>query len=336
MSRPSLLERADLIAWVDEARRAPSVHNIQPARWALREPGTLELSADPSRTLPVADPSGHDVRISLGAAWEGMAIALSRRGLTAGPPQFTGDLASSAAPVARCSIERGGDIDPLASHVSRRATYRGTFAATACEPLDALERQLAPFDVTVVRGRKHIQELAALADEASDGFLEQPGYWSETWAWLRMTPSHPGWPRDGLNADALALSGIERAAAQFLMAPAAFEWMRRFGLARARLSERPKTSSAGAMLLFTAALDEDPFITGRAFYRCWLEVTAAGLSLCPMSVLADSKRTNTHIRDVFRIREGRRLVNVLRVGAAPAGFPSRLTPRLPVEELIAH
>lgn len=334
MSPSPVLERADLFALVDEARRAPSVHNIQPARWSVPEPGTLALGADASRTLPVADPNGHDVRVSLGAAWEGMAIALSGRGLAAGPAQFAAGPAPSAAPVARCSIERGAAADPLAAMVSRRATYRGTFAATASQLLDALERRLAPFDVAVVRERTRIHELAALADDASDELLANPRYWRETWKWLRLLPSHADWARDGLNADALALSGIERAAGQWLMAPAPFEWMRRFGLARALVSERAKTSSAGALLLFTAKADEDPFVTGRTFYRCWLEVTAAGLALCPMSVLADSKRTNNHIRNLFGIRDGRRLVNVLRVGLAPPGFPALLTARLPVDELI--
>ena len=89
MSPVAALGGAELLALVDEARRAPSVHNIQPARWALPEPGVLALHADPGRTLPIADPSGHDVRVSLGAAWEGMSIALSRRGFTAGPPQLS-------------------------------------------------------------------------------------------------------------------------------------------------------------------------------------------------------------------------------------------------------
>ena len=71
MSPAAPLARAELLALVDEGRRAPSVHNIQPARWAALEPGVLALRADPARTLPIADPSGHDVRVSLGAAWEG-------------------------------------------------------------------------------------------------------------------------------------------------------------------------------------------------------------------------------------------------------------------------
>jgi nitroreductase len=339
------LARAELLALVDEARRAPSVHNIQPARWAALEPGVLALRADPTRTLPIADPSGHDVRVSLGAAWEGMSIALSRRGLAAGPPRLaphrTGSRDPSRWPAApdptfevRLSFERGGATDPLVEAVARRAAFRGTFASTPDSMLDGLERRLAPSGLVAVRDRRRIRELAALADDASAEFVASPGYWRETWQWLRLSAAHPDWGRDGLNADALALSGMERAAAGWLMAPAPFEWMRRLGLARALLSEFAKTASAGALLLVTAPTEEDPFITGRAFYRRWLEVTASGLALCPMSVLADSKRANAEIRRLYSLPDGTRLVNVFRVGSAAAGFPRCLTPRLPAEELI--
>jgi hypothetical protein len=86
--------------------------------------------------------------------------------------------------------------------------------------------------------------------------------------------------------------------------------------------------------LFTAASGEDPLVTGRAFYRRWLQVTAAGLALCPMSVLADSKRASEEIRRACGVSAERRLVNVLRIGAAPAGFPAEPTPRIPACELI--
>ena len=68
MSPNSPLTDAGLTALVDEARHAPSVHNIQPARWALLGPEVLALRSDPGRRLPIADPTGHDVRVSLGAA----------------------------------------------------------------------------------------------------------------------------------------------------------------------------------------------------------------------------------------------------------------------------
>lgn len=356
MSLAAPLTRAELLALVDEARRAPSVHNIQPARWAALGPGVLALRADPARTLPIADPAGHDVRLSLGAAWEGMALALARRGFSAAPPRLgygptaPSDLApapagdrpdsgrapsSGGAPFeALLSFERGGPADPLADAVARRAAFRGRFAITPGPALDALARHLEPSGAILVRDRSRIRELAALADEAGDEFLRDPRYWRETWYWLRLSPAHPGWDRDGLNADALALSGFERALGRWLMAPACFEWVRRLGLARALLSERAQTSSAGALMLFTAPAGEDPFVTGRAFYRRWLEVTAGGLALCPMSVLGDSKRANAEMRRLFAIPAGARLVNVLRVGTAPEGFPQRLTPRLPAEELL--
>lgn len=323
------LSRTRLLALVDEARRAPSVHNIQPARWAAVGADTLVLMRDPSRTLPIADPNGHDVRMSLGAAWEGMAIALSRAGDAAEPPEF-----HDATGVARMRISHGAPADPLADQVLRRATCRGDFTPTAAAALAALERILEGSGVIVVRDRTAIRDLARLADDATDEFMRDPRYWRETWQWLRLSHTHPGWDRDGLNADALALSGIERVLGRGLMTPAGIEWMRRLGIARALVSERPKTERSGALLLFTAPVGEDPFETGRAFYRRWLEVTAAGLALCPMSVLADSTRTNAAIRARFALPAARRLVNVLRIGAPPAGFPTRLTPRLPATELL--
>ncbi len=328
MSPGAPLSRADLLALVKDARRAPSVHNIQPARWAAEASG-LTLLADPARTLPIADPSGHDVRVSLGAAWEGMAIALSRLGFEVAAPEM-----GAGQGVAKLRFSRGGTADPLAEQVQRRATFRGVFRPTPAAALDALETRLEASEIVVVRNRNDIRDCAKLADDATDEFLLDPRYWRETWRWLRLSHAHPAWNRDGLNADALALSGIERALGGVLMAPAGFELMRRLGLARALVSERAKTESAGALLLFTAPLNEDSFQTGRAFYRRWLEVTAAGLGLCPMSVLADLPRANEAIRARFALPEARRLVNVLRVGAPPSAFPARLTPRLPAEELL--
>jgi len=332
VSPNSPLTDAGLTALVDEARHAPSVHNIQPARWALLGPEVLALRADPGRRLPIADPTGHDVRVSLGAAWEGMVLALSRRGVSAAPPQLK---APGQEPFeARLVLEPGGIPDPLVDAVARRAAYRGTFARTAGAVLSALERRMEGAGVVVVRDRIRIRELARLADQAGDEFLLDPRYWQETWEWLRLSPAHPGWNRDGLNADALALSGIERTIGRRLMAPAVFGWMRRMGLARALVSERAKIESAGALLLFTAPAGEDPFHTGRAFYRRWLEVTSEGLALCPISVLADSKRVHAEIRRTFSLPAEQRLVNVFRVGAPPPGFPASLTPRLPAQELI--
>ncbi|MGH3054484.1 MAG: hypothetical protein ACRDL7_05845 [Gaiellaceae bacterium] len=324
------MNRADLLALLDEARRAPSVHNTQPARWRDIGHRKLELRADHTRWLKVADASGHDARLSLGAAYEGMAIALAHRGYWVSPPEL---LVEDEA-VARMAFEGGGEPDPLGFAVARRAAYRGKFVPTRGEPLDELKAVLEPHGVSMVRSREQIRTLAKLADRAAEEFLITPGYWSETWEWVRLDPSHAGWNRDGLNAEVLALTAIERKLGRVLMPPGRFELVRRLGLAGLLISERPKTESAAALLLFTARENEDPFETGRAFYRRWLQVTAAGLALCPMSALADSKSANQQMRAMFSIPEERRLVNVFRIGVTPAGYTAKLTPRLPAEELL--
>jgi len=59
-------------ACLEAAAAAPSVHNTQPWRF-LPRPESIEIYADPERLLPVIDPRGRDMAISLGAAF-----ALSR------------------------------------------------------------------------------------------------------------------------------------------------------------------------------------------------------------------------------------------------------------------
>ena len=54
---------------------APSVHNTQPWRFAVR-PGEISLYADPDRWLAVADPAGREMLISCGAALFNARLAL--------------------------------------------------------------------------------------------------------------------------------------------------------------------------------------------------------------------------------------------------------------------
>ena len=103
--------REEQFAIVAEASRAPSVHNVQPARWRFM-PGAVLLLEDVRRRLPDADPSGHDTLVSLGAAWEGMRIALSLRGLELDTPD-TLSVVDEHAPwmrvVARGAVSFAGD-----------------------------------------------------------------------------------------------------------------------------------------------------------------------------------------------------------------------------------
>jgi hypothetical protein len=61
------LEPSMVAAALEVAIRAPSIHNTQPWRWRLDDDG-LVLLADRERQLRVADPDGHSMMLSCGAA----------------------------------------------------------------------------------------------------------------------------------------------------------------------------------------------------------------------------------------------------------------------------
>ena len=81
--RRHVIDLALLKAALDEARLAPSVHNVQPTRWRLAGDRLL-LLGDPARTIPVADPAGRDWRLSHGAHFEGLVAGARGARRTAG------------------------------------------------------------------------------------------------------------------------------------------------------------------------------------------------------------------------------------------------------------
>jgi nitroreductase len=317
-----------------EAARAPTVHNVQPARWRFGPEGAVTLLRAVGRELPVADPAGHDLRVSLGAAWEGMAIALSRRGMGLAEPAGVEGAREEGGllPVAESVIVEGTGEDPLAAQVEARRSFRGRFDPVPADVLRRLEG-VGGDDARYVTDPAAIRAAAELYDDAAWGFVGRPEYHAELHRWMRLSPSHPDWARDGLNADCMALSGVERAAASVLLRPGVFGVLRRLGLAKPVISEAAQTRSASALLLFTPARDMSDFDVGRRFYRLWLEVTALGLAMVPMSALADSPEARERLCREHRVPASRRLANVLRVGRVPVGGAAR-SPRLPVEELL--
>lgn len=329
-----MLDRALLEELLAEVRLAPSVHNIQPTRWRLVNEDTLLLLEATMRRLPAADPSGHDVRLSHGAAIEGLSLALGRRGLRIAEVEPVGEPGASGGlqPVARIAIAAGGQADGLADFVSARASWRGGF-----RPFDQPgEAALSMFsatagDVQLVRGTDSIDAIARLADEAGLHFLCDDAHRAELLHWMRLSRSDPSYERDGLSAEAMAMPGVVAFGTRFVLGPL-FPLLRRLGLAATLASERGKFANS-AVALFHRPEGEDPLTTGRAFYRAWLMLTAQRLAACPVSVLADWPASNRQLVERHSVPSGRRLVNVFRLGLT-AGSPPGGKARLPVAELI--
>lgn len=315
-----------------EVSRAPSVHNVQPARWRFDD-GGVTLLHDRSRTLPAADPTGRDVEASLGASFEGMCLALSRFGLgLTEPRRAVDDGEGEFRSICTARFVAGESLDLLAEHVPRRRSWRGAFMPADAFDLISLETTMnARNDARLLIGKEDISCVARLNDECSWEFMRDPSYQAELHAWMRLSPADPLWGVDGLNAECLAMSAGERHAASLLFRPSVFRLLKTIGVARALVAEAARVRSAAAAIVFHRPQDEPPFESGRAFYRLWLEITAAGLVACPMSSIADSASGSAEVRARCRIPGERRIVNVLRVGKASSKPPR--SPRLPLSEL---
>ena len=318
-----------------DVSRAPSVHNIQPARWRFGE-DMVTLLHERKRRLTAGDPTGRDVEASLGASFEGMRLALSRLGLGLTQPlQVVDDAEGQLRTVCTAQIVGGELFDPLADQVSRRRSWRGVFAPADPFDLLALETAMdARDDAQLLIGTDAISRVARLNDDCSWEFMSDPAYHAELLAWMRLSPADPRWHVDGLNAECLAMSPAERLAASLLFRPPAFRLLKAIGVARALVAESARARSAAAAIVFHRSEHESPFESGRAFYRLWLEITAAGLVACPMSSIADSPSGSAEVRALCGVPNGRRVMNVLRVGKAPVKPPR--SPRLPLSELLVE
>ena len=294
----------------------------------------IELLGDPARSIPVADPQSRDWRLSHGAALEGLSIALARRGLgvdlelVPAGKCTDGQLQQIAVAKTVSNATSAGDYP-----VATRTSWRGRFRAADAETETDLDRLAASRpDLHLIRARIDIADTARLADNASLHFLRDPAHRRELLHWMRLSPRHPQFDRDGLNAIAMNLSAAEAWGANLVLGPL-FGVLDKCGLAAPLMSEYAKTNTAAAIAVFHRPAGEDAFLSGRAFYGAWLAMEAAGFKGCPMSVLADWTEAREALHRRCKLGPDRHIVNAFRIGR-PETTPRAGHFRLPVSELI--
>jgi len=150
---------------------------------------------------------------------------------------------------------------------------------------------------------------------------------------MRLSRGDPRWSVDGLNAEAMEMSGIAAVGAGLVLRPGVFKALDGTGLARMLVAEAAVVRSAAAIVLFHRPDGEDPLLTGRRFHRLWLDFASLGFSAAPMAVLADDLATREIIAREFSTPPAHRLITAFRVGLAPARQLAP-KPRLPVSALI--
>lgn len=325
MTDPALLRRL-----VGATVHAPSVHNVQPARWRIEQDSVL-LFEDRSRRLRVGDPRGNDAAISLGASAEafilaasadGRAVAVERHDLP--PPRDVLE------PVARLRLSGKREPDPLAAFLSTRESWRGDFQPPMGEDRSSVQR-LAADDVTTIVDPSTLKRIGKQFDRASYGYLRHRDYRAEFRGWMRLSKSHPRWSTDGLNAEAMSLSPVEAFAAGQVLGWL-FPILDRIGLAPALVSEGKKVAGAAGVLLFHRPVDEDPFDSGRRFLRLWLEIEKIGMGAAVLAALADNRSVAADLASSHSFPKDHRLVSAFRVGRRVGKSYPRA--RLPVDDLL--
>lgn len=314
------MEQVDFASFVAKAALAPSVHNIQPARWRLVDPGTILIAQDLAVALPAADPTGQDAVLSVGAAVEATVLVLSQRRLGVVVENLWTRNDRATVPghrlAARIAVSDPGQIDPLAAMLPHRFTHRGAFLSG---PPGTWDREDADFLTT----RTDKTWIAALNDQASLRALRKSPIRAELRQWLRLSPRHPRWALDGMNRLALRQSPAMAMAAGLVLGPL-WPLANALGLSGMLTAEAAKTRSAVVIGCFHRPLGEDPITTGRAYLRFCLQATGLGYAQWPMAALTDDPATHAAITERLALPHGRCLVQVIRFGRPEAAAPPRV------------
>jgi len=177
------------------AVRAPSIHNTQPWRWRLGGAG-LELLADRTRQLAVADPDGHSLLISCGAALHLCDLALRAAGWRVRtsylPDSSEPDLLARLDPIGHGELDE--DLGARAEAALRRRSDRRPFAdAEISEPDREMLRAAGSNHAAYVdfpdTPDRHVQ-LAAAVSWADRAERNDTAYLAEMRRWLRDPDVH--------------------------------------------------------------------------------------------------------------------------------------------------
>lgn len=316
---------------IEAASAAPSIHNTQPWRFTVTADDLLEVRADPSRALWVADPRGRALYLSCGAALFNIRATIRMAGFN--PlvwPLPRRDAEPDLVAIARAEPGRPASLTEheMYEAIWRRHTDRRPFtdAPVPAAVRVALE-QAARFEFTSLRPLSPSETAAALdlAASASAAMAADVDHQIELGRWIATAS-----PVDGVPAAALPpkarrepapVRGNDFAAAAPTVSRGAGDYER---------------SPALSLLSTTGDEPADWIRAGQALQRVLLLATVHGLSasfLYQPIELADIRAASAHPasgRHSWPWPENPQML--IRFGYG-SGSPA-VTPRRPVEDVI--
>lgn len=306
------------------ATRAPSLHNSQP--WRFRcTPSTIELYADTTRALPVADPDERETLLACGAALMNLRLAIRSHGVYPDVRMCPDSRRSNLLAVIR--PQGHSPIAPaelrLARAISQRSTNRRPFVdGHIDEPVRHQLRHAAEHERAFLAIVTPHQEpsLRYLALEAHELQRSNPAFVAE---WEHWTAREPG-----------DLDGVPATSGGPLPEPHDELVLRDFSAGRARSRVPGKDFETQPMIAVVGSFHDLPLArlqAGQAMQRVLLTAVTAGLSASFLSQLVEVPTVRKQLREL--IGGGLWPQAVLRIGY---GSPIPQTPRRDIENILDH
>ena len=261
-------EQAELLRHaLSRARLAPSIHNSQPWRFAIRS-NAIEIRADRERRLRVLDPTGRQLMISMGCALFNARVALAAERREVSVHRLPDPV--DPALVARCVVaERTSPwhplvrLDPAIDH--RHSNRREFFETRVTEEVqwELMAAAKAESSVLVpITSDKHRLDVARLLWEADAEQTDDPAYRAEVREWTTSIATR----KDGISPRSYPMSSDDRGEIP----------LRDFGI-KVGGHMAPVTESGRDQCLMILGSSQDTPLAwlraGEALERLWLEAT---------------------------------------------------------------
>lgn len=317
-------------AWVEQFRDlvaaatlAPSMHNTQPWRFVADAAG-IDVYADDSRDLRVADPDHRARTISCGAALFNLRVAAAHARLAVSVDLFPDghDGLDHVARLNVCEGEPDRGLGILFDAIAIRHTNRAPFSKESI-PLEIADRLVAAVaaegaNLEWLTDPYYRYRLEQLTTEALRHDTYDPARRAERELWIGDTAFSR---RDGIPPVALG----PHAHAQPLVGR---------DLSRAqhdpqRPIEQPESHPTIAILSTTSDRPEDWLVAGQALQRLLLLATTYDLSASFLNAVLEYPELRDLVVDPRGPR--RKFQMIMRIGH---GRPTAQTPRRPVSEVL--
>ncbi|KZT14021.1 twin-arginine translocation pathway signal protein [Acidovorax sp. GW101-3H11] len=274
---------------------APNPHNLQPWLVDLREEGVITLRTDRERVLPHTDPLGRQILIGHGAFLELLVMALAQQGVASQVQLWPqGELPPALKdwddrPVARITLQPGGQPDPLFAQVLLRRTPKADFDTTRPVAPEQLACLLASTPA-IPQPRLHIggtvaddqlPALRTLCWESAQVELLTPRTMMESIHLTRVGPAEILRHRDGISINTPFVRAVT-ALGMFDRTQPPAEGSAAYKSAMGRFEGHSRTAM-GFVWITGPNTRSDQIQAGRAYVRLQLQATALGVGMHPMS-----------------------------------------------------